>query len=203
MWKPFLTSLTLYLLTACSSALPQSPTPTSTPTPTPTPIPWPDKIDALRAYILTQRDHPPTAGFWSGPIYTLRFPDGDCHQIRLYNWCCTWDIPYKMSELAAWMDRSGLRNHNWTGWADPKITGMGRYDYYRNPEDGWGFYDVARMMYSSCGARGPQSACGHVLCVDRNGTVPKVIPEGQSLYVDPNNRNQVCPWLREEGTGTV
>jgi hypothetical protein len=163
-------------------------------------MPWAEKVDALRAHILSGPTSTKNAGFWSGPIYQLSFPDNDCHQIRLYNWCCTHDVPYKMAGIAAWIDSQGIRNYTRTRFEDGRYYNLG---YYRDPEDGWGFYDVARMTYGPCGNRGPQSACGHVLCVDKNGTIPSnpwKIPEGMSPYIDPNDKNRVCPWL---GNGTM
>jgi hypothetical protein len=202
MWKPILTGLTLSLLTTISSALPQSPSLTTTSTPTPTPIPWSEKVDAFKKYLLTQTNTGKNAGFWSGPTFTLRFPDNDCHQLRFYNWCCTYDIPYKMTEVVAWLDREGVGNYNYTGWSDLQNS-AGRYGFYRDPDDGWQFYDVARMLYSQCGVRGPQSACGHIWCTAPDGkTLPKY-PEGSNPYVDPNNRNRVCPWLKANGTENV
>jgi hypothetical protein len=195
MWNPNLSSLTLFLLSACSSALPQAPAPT------PSAVPWAEKVDALRAYILSQPTSLKNAGFWSGPEYKVRFPDNDCHQIRLYNWECTYDVPYKMAGIAAWIDSQGFRNYNRTAF---ETTNYYNYGYYRDPDDGWGFYDVARLTYGPCGNRGPQSACGHDYCTYKNGTrwFDGTFPEGMSPYQDPNDKNQVCPWLRDRETGT-
>ena len=187
-------SFVLFLFSACSSALPQTTAPIQPA------MPWPEKVDTVRAYMLSQPTSSKNAGF-GRPIYTIPFADNDCHQIRLYNWECTIDILYQMPAIAAWMDSQGFRNK--TGFDDPGFHG---YGYYRNPEDGWGFYDIATMMYGPCGNRGPRSACGHLMCTEKNGTLlgyPWNIPEGMSPYVDPNNRDRVCPWLREGTPGTM
>jgi len=194
MWKLTVRNLTLLLLSACSSALPQDPAPT------PSAIPWAQKVDALRAHILSQPSSTKNAGFWNGPAYQLSFPDNDCHQIRLYNWECTYDVPYKMPGIAAWMDSQGFRDDNRTRFDDTRYY---NYGYYRDPADGWAFYDVARMTYGPCGNRGPQSACGHIWCTEKNGTIVGHVPEGMSPYADPNDKSRVCPWLRDSKTGTA
>lgn len=181
-------SLAAFLHT--TTALPQA-----TPTPTPTPIPWATKVAALRAHVLAQPTSLDNAGWSKGPAYQVPFPDGDCHQIRLYNWDCSDSIPYKMSAIAAWIDSSDFASLNYTRFEDLRWYSLG---YYRDPDDGWAFYDVARMTFGACGNRGPQSACGHVYCTDVNGgQYPGSVPAGATPWVNPNNRDRVCPWLRE------
>jgi hypothetical protein len=78
------------------------------------------------------------------------------------------------------------------------------YGRYVDPDDGWDFYGEARLSFGACGNRGPQSSCGVGWCVDGEGESAGsggvVVPEGQSPYVDPNDRNNLCPWLKGNGS---
>ncbi|KAH7383943.1 hypothetical protein BKA66DRAFT_89021 [Pyrenochaeta sp. MPI-SDFR-AT-0127] len=180
------------------NGLPQAATSTEpTPTPSAAVIPWTSKIDALRSYILEQPDQNATKGFWYGPGIQKNFTDGQCLQVRFYNWDCFHDIPYKMRGVVEWLDISGVRDI--AGISDPFR--YYTYGYYVDPDDGWTFYNEARLSFGACGNRGPQSSCGVGWCVDESGTFPgsEAVPEGQSPYVDPNNRDNLCPWLRSNG----
>jgi hypothetical protein len=112
-----------------------------------------------------------------------------------------YDIPYKMQGVVNWLDESNLRD------SAPVISDPYRwytYGYYEDPDDGWNFYASARLSFGACGNRGPQSACGVVWCVDKDGNSsgyqpPFEIPKGQSPYVDPNNKSNLCPWMKDDG----
>jgi hypothetical protein len=192
------------LLSVCN-ALPQATTTTGpTHSPSVPAIPWSTKVDAFRAYILQQQDRNATKGFGNGPTIQESFADGDCLQVRFYNWDCFYDIPYKMKGVVKALDDSGLRDHG-------PITEPYRfytYNYYSDPGNGWNFYNEARLAFGACGNRGPQSSCGVGWCVDKDGNSAGyspgfVVPPGQSPYVDPNNRDNICPWLKENGTATA
>ncbi|CAI6342174.1 unnamed protein product [Periconia digitata] len=180
-------------LIQASPALPQA-------TPVLTSIPadnWASKVSALRTYILSQPPSLTNAGFSKGPTYQLTFSDGDCHQIRLYNWDCSKSIPYSMRGIANWIDDSDFASYNLTRFEDWRFF---VYGWYRDPDDGFAFYDVARMTWGPCGNRGPQSACGHVYCTDKNGVAvggPGTVPEGENPWLDPNERDRTCEWLKE------
>ncbi|KAF2032081.1 hypothetical protein EK21DRAFT_61695 [Setomelanomma holmii] len=190
------TQVLLALLTTACSAFAQT-LPTLTPTPSPSSIPWSTKIDTLRAYILTHPEQNATKGFWNGPSLQLTFPDTSCLQVRFYNWDCFFDIPYKMRGVVAYLDSINARDM-------APITDTYRfytYGYYVDPDNGWRYYDEARLSFGACGNRGPQSSCGVGWCVDQNGNGPGwnatfVVPEGESPYVDPNSRDNICPWLK-------
>lgn len=94
------------LLTTCyaSPRTPRSTGPSTTPTVSP--IPWPTKIDTFRAYILQQPDQNGTEGFGHGPFLRKTFDDGQCLQLDLYDWECTYEIPYKMRGIAEWLENS-------------------------------------------------------------------------------------------------
>jgi hypothetical protein len=192
------------LLSVCN-ALPQATTTAApSPSPTVTAIPWATKIDAFREYILQQPDQNATRGFVNGPTIQKSFADGECLQVRFYNWDCFYDIPYKMRGVAKALDDSGLRDRQ--PIAD--VYRFYTYDYYSDPDNGWNFYNESRLSFGACGNRGPQSACGVGWCVDRDGkssgyTPGFVVPVGQTPYMDPNNRDNVCPWLRDNGTATA
>jgi len=188
-----LTTLPLILTSSFALAHPQA-----SPTPSPTPIPWSTKLAQLRTYILSQPTLNATAGYYSGPSLQLTYPDNTCLQIRFYNWNCAHDIPYKPSGVAAWLDSTGMAKQP-DDYVFDDAYRFYVYGYYRDPDDGFGFYDAARLTFGGCGNRGPQSACGMTWCVDGEGGRPEV-PEGEDPWVDPNERDGLCPWLRN---GTV
>ena len=193
------------LLSVCN-ALPQPATPAAQPyTPSKADTPWATKYDAFREYILQQPDQNATKGFSSGPSLQKTFDDGECLQVRFYNWNCFNDIPYKMRGVAKWLDDTNVRNNSQTIWDPYRYY---TYGYYADPDNGWNFYASARLSFGACGNRGPQSACGVVWCVDKDGKSSGYapgfeVPKGQSPYVDPNNRDNLCPWLRDNGTASV
>lgn len=159
------------------------------------PIPWPTKIEAFRAYILQQPDQNATKGFGYGPFLRKTFDDDQCLQLGLYNWDCTYEIPYKMHGVIKWLDNTIPRD------ADPVWDTFRYYvyGYYIDPDDGWDFYGESRLSFGACGNRGPQSSCGVTWCTDRNGNSAGanagMVPGGGNPYVNPNNRNRLCPWL--------
>ncbi|KAH7075192.1 hypothetical protein FB567DRAFT_536328 [Paraphoma chrysanthemicola] len=178
-----------------ATALPQaSPTPSPSSLPT---IPWSTKLAEFRAHILTQPTLLGAPGFGYGPGIQLTFADTSCLQVRLYNWDCNFAIPYKPAGIVSWLDSV----------APGPITDPFRYYVYGryvDPDDGWDFYGEARLAFGACGNRGPQSSCGVGWCVDAEGKSSGqgevVVPEGQSPYVDPNSRDNLCPWLRGNAT---
>lgn len=192
------------LLGMCN-AIPQTVTsPALSRTPSVAVIPWEIKIDALHAYILQQPDQNATKGFGNGPSLQNTFDDGDCLQVRFYNWNCNYDIPYKMRGVAKWLDDTNVRNNNQTIWDPYRYY---TYGYYTDQDNGWNFYGEARLSFGACGNRGPQSSCGVAWCVDKDGNSSGyspsiVVPKGQTPYVDPNNRDNLCPWLRGNGTAS-
>lgn len=188
---------------ALASAMPQAAIITTSPppsTPTTEPIPWATKIDQFRTYLLSQPDTNATKSR-GGPSFQGRFSDGDCLQIRFYNWDCNHDIPYKMRGVVKWLDDEELRGGDGGGdkyrWY---VSG-----YYVDPDDGWNFYNSARLSFGFCGNRGPQSSCGNNYCVDKNGRSDwghegMDVPAGQTPWMDPNDRNRLCVWLRDTPT---
>jgi hypothetical protein len=192
------------MLKSCDAMPQASATATVPPTPSATTISWATKIDELRAYILQQPDRNATKGFSSGPSLQKTFVDGQCLQVRFYNWNCLYDIPYKMRGVVKWLDETNVRD------SAPVISDPYRwytYGYYEDPDDGWNFYASARLSFGACGNRGPQSACGVVWCVDKDGNSsgyqpPFEIPKGQTPYVDPNNRSNLCPWMQDDNAMT-
>jgi len=110
-----------------------------------------------------------------------------------------------MRGVAKWLDDTNVRNNSQTIWDPYRYY---TYGYYADPDNGWNFYASARLSFGACGNRGPQSACGVVWCVDKDGKSSGYapgfeVPKGQSPYVDPNNRDNLCPWLRDNGTASV
>ncbi|KAH5297409.1 hypothetical protein HBI17_204000 [Parastagonospora nodorum] len=198
MWSsPIATFSSLILIAsvlATCLGMPQAAS-TSTAVPTASPIPWSTKIEAFETYVLEQPDQNASKGFGRGPFLRKTFDDGVCLQIGLYDWDCNHEIPYKMRGVAKWLHDNISRD------ADP-IWDTYRYyvyGYYADPEDGWNFYGASRLSFGACGNRGPQSSCGVTYCVDQNGTTvgqPELVPEGQTPWMDPNDRNRLCPWLR-------
>jgi hypothetical protein len=192
-------------LLGLSNALPQATaTAASSATPSASAIPWATKIDAFREYILQQPDQNATKGFFNGPTITKTFVDGDCLQVRFYNWDCFYDINYKMRGVAKALDDSGLRSSTPISDQFHFYT----YNYYADPDNGWTFYNEAHLTFGACGNRGPMSSCGVGWCVDKDGnssgyTPGFVVPAGQNPYVDPNNRDNLCPWLKDNGTATA
>jgi hypothetical protein len=159
---------------------------------------WETKLNLFREYILQQPNPNGTKGFWQGPSLEKTFPDGECLQVRLYDWDCLHDISYKMRGIVNWLDNNVPRANNpiWDAYR------YYAYGYYTDPDNGWDFYGSSRLSFGACGNRGPQSSCGMVWCVDKegnsSGAVPQFsIPKGQSPYVDPNNRDRLCSWLRD------
>jgi len=182
------------LLRVCD-ALPQATT--SAAPPSTTTIPWETKIDALREYVLQQPDQDAKKGR-NGPLLQKTFADGECLEIRFLDWDCSFDIPYKMRGVAKWLDDINVRNED-PIWDPYRYY---NYGYYVDPDNGWNFYGEARLSFGACGNRGPQSACGQQWCVDKDGHtvgVPQV-PEGGNPYVDPNDRSNLCLWLRSNTT---
>jgi hypothetical protein len=183
------------------NAVPWAATSTApSPTPSMTVIPWETKIKAFREYILQQPDQNAALGFGYGPYFRKTFADGECLQLGLYNWDCNYEIPYKMRGVAKWLDDNISRDNDpiWDPWR------YYVYGYYVDPDNGWNFYAEAHLSFGACGNRGPQSSCGNRWCLEKNGnktTVPQV-PKGQTPYGDPNDRNSLCPWLRDNGTAS-
>lgn len=108
-----------------------------------------------------------------------------------------------MRGVVAWLDSTGVANmSDDTVMKDPYRWFV--YGNYADLDSGWNFYGVARVSFGGCGNRGPQSACGMNWCVDREGKSAGYgdvrVPEGESPYVDPNNRDNLCPWLKGNGT---
>jgi hypothetical protein len=106
--------------------------------------------------------------------------------------------PTKSKGIANWLDNNVPRAYSpiWDSYR------YYAYGYYTDPDDGWDYYGSSRLSFDACGNRGPQSSCGVVWCVNTegnsSGTVPQFpIPKGESPYVDPNDRNRICPWLRD------
>lgn len=186
------------LLGVCSATLQTTTVVAPLPAPSVVITPWESKIDALREHILQQPDQNATKGFSYGPGIQKTFPDSECLQVRFYNWDCFYDIPYKMRGVAKWLDDTSVRNIQ--GISDPYR--YYTYGRYVDPDDGWDFYGEARLSFGACGNRGPQSSCGVGWCVDKDGVFPGVsaVPQGQSPYVDPNNKDNLCPWLRDNRT---
>ncbi|KAH7406345.1 hypothetical protein DE146DRAFT_630993 [Phaeosphaeria sp. MPI-PUGE-AT-0046c] len=190
---------------ALASALPQA-TPVSILPPAATlttdPIPWATKVDELRAWMLDQPDQNATKSR-GGPRFQKTFADGDCLQIVFLDWDCNHDLPYKMRGVAKWLDDEHLRGGD--GGGDKYRWYL--YGYYVDPDDGWTFYNSARLSFGFCGNRGPQSSCGVNYCVDKNGRTDwghegMNVPAGQTPWMDPNERNRLCPWLRDNSTIT-
>jgi hypothetical protein len=205
MWKSPLKILSggilISSLAGICNAMPRAATSAAlSPTPSMAVISWEAKIDALREYILQQPDQNATKGL-SGPSLQKTFADGECLQVRFYNWDCFHDIPYKMRGVVKWLDDTNVRNNSQT-IGDPYRYYL--YGYYADPDNGWNFYAEARLTFGACGNRGPQSACGVGWCVDKEGKYPEraQVPEGQTPYVDPNNRDNLCPWLKGNGTAS-
>jgi hypothetical protein len=186
------------MLVLCNALLQATTIAASSSVPSPT-ISWETKFDLFREYILQQPTRNATKGFWQGPSLQKTFSDGECLQIRLYDWDCTYDIPYKMKGIVNWLDNNVPRT-------DSPIWDTYRYytyGYYIDPDNGWDFYGSSRLSFGACSNRGPQSSCGVVWCVDKQGNSSGAssqfpIPKGQSPYVDPNDRNRLCPWLRND-----
>lgn len=191
----------LSLLAQCN-AIPQAVSSTAlSPSSSSVAILWKTKVDALRDYILQQPDQNATKGFWNGPALQQTFSDGECLQVRFYNWDCNHDVPYKMRGVATWlMDTIGRENIRGISDAYRFYT----YGRYVDPDDGWNFYGVSRLSFGACGNRGPQSSCGTVMCLKEDGAIPGVdgVPKGQNPWMDPSNRDRLCPWLKGNGTGT-
>ena len=190
--------LTSSLLTVCN-AMPRPETLATLSSPrSVAAITWEAKIDALREYILQQPDQNATKGFWNGPSLQKTFDDGQCLQVRFYNWDCSYDVPYKMRAVAKFLDDTNVRSNNQTIWDPYRYY---TYGGYVDPDNNWNFYGVSRLTFGACGNRGPQSACGELWCVDKNGnssgTPGFTVPSGQNPYLDPNNRNNICPWLQD------
>jgi hypothetical protein len=192
-------SLVSFLVGTCFANPQVATTTTISPTPSTSAIPWPTKIEAFQSYILDQPDRNASKGFGYGPFLRKTFNDGECLQIGLYNWDCQHEIPYKMSGVAKWL------NNTITHDVDP-IWDAYRYyvyGYYVDPDDGWNFYGASRLSFGACGNRGPQSSCGVTYCVDEQGKTvgdPALVPKGETPYLDPNDRNRLCPWLRGNAT---
>lgn len=191
-----------YFIIAVCNAIPQDtviPTETVSATPTPTPISWDTKVDDFRSYVLQQPDRNATRGFWQGPAIQKTYPDSSCLQIRFYNWDCNYEIPYKMRGVIKWLDGTNIRKEPDAIWDKYRYYTYGRYV---DPDDGWDFYGEARLSFGACGNRGPQSSCGVGWCVNATGVFPgtESVPTGVSPYVDPNNKDNLCPWLRDNGT---
>jgi hypothetical protein len=185
-------------LAGLCNALPQATTSTTlAPIPSATVIPWETKVDGLHEYVLQQPDQNATQGFWNGPSLTKTFADGECLQIRFYNWDCFHDITYKMRGVTKFLDDTNVRSNNQTIWDRYRYY---TYGYYADPDNGWNFYAVAHLSFGACGNRGPQSACGVIWCVDKEGKTVSEVPQGQTPYVDPNNRSRICPWLSDNET---
>jgi hypothetical protein len=208
MWNSPLTPISNVLLMGFLlkpiKALSQPPIPSSTPS-LPT-IPWSAKVDEFRSFILQQPDQLARKGFCTGPVLQKTFEDTSCLQIILCNYNCFNEIPYKMRGVAAWFDSLDLRSD--PIWDTYRYY---QYGYYTDPDNGWKFYDQARLTFGACGNRGPQSSCGPLYCVDGNGaTVGTIcgnetngescVPEGQTPWIDPSERDRICPWLRSNGT---
>jgi hypothetical protein len=179
------------------------------PSPSPIPtIPWSTKVFQFHSFILAQPDRNASLGFCNGPLLRLTFADTSCLQINLCNYNCQNAIPYKMRGVATWFDSLNLSSSPDPIWDAFRYY---QYGYYADPDDGFSFYDQARLTFGACGNRGPQSACGVLYCVDGEGqTVQKAcaegvvgscVPKGQTPYMDPNDRDRVCKWLRGNGTG--
>jgi hypothetical protein len=182
------------LLVGVCNSLPQVTTSTApSPTPTVPVIPWETKFDAFRDFLLQQPDQNATKGFGSGPYLRKTFDDGECLQMGLINWDCTYELPYKMRGVVKFFDDMNIRNSDpiWDPWR------YYNYGYYVDPDDGWNYYGSSRLSFGACGNRGPQSSCGHLYCVDKEGKTPEnsQVPEGQTPWMDPNRRSRLCPWL--------
>jgi hypothetical protein len=212
MWNSRLNPLTSVLATVIAlnpiPALSQSTIPS--PTPSTSTIPWSTKVDLFRSFLLQQPDQIAHKGFCTGPVLQKTFADTSCLQIILCNYNCFNEIPYKMRGVAAWFDSLDLRSNADPIWDAYRYY---QYGYYADPDDGWRFYDQARLTFGACGNRGPQSSCGPLYCVDAKGaTVGTVcgdgtnlescVPKGQTPWLDPNDRDRLCPWLRGNGTGS-
>ncbi|KAL5113141.1 hypothetical protein ACEQ8H_008993 [Pleosporales sp. CAS-2024a] len=191
--------LVLVLSSTICLAMPQVATTTSS-TPSVSPaIPWPEKIQAFRSFLVAQPDQNATKGFCTGPTLSKTFDDGECLQMRLCNWDCSYEEPYKMRGVVQWLDDTIPRDSDpiWDPWR------YYEYGYYKDPDDGWSYYDTARLSFGACGNRGPQSACGVVYCVGKDGKPVNdaaSVPQGQTPWLDPNDRNRLCPWLRNNET---
>lgn len=193
-------AISIASLLGASTALPQA-TATTSPSSTPSAalIPWSTKIASFRAFIAAQPDTPAIHGFYNGPDLQQSFSDGTCLQIRFYNWDCFHDIVYKAAGVVKFLDSTGAANLP----EDTVMTNGTRgyqEDYYVDPDDGWNFYGVTHLTFGGCLNRGPQSSCGMTFCVDKDGnsagyTPGFVVPAGQCPYIDPNNKDQLCPWL--------
>jgi hypothetical protein len=176
--------------------------------PSPSPIPWSTKVSQFHSFILAQPDQNASLGFCTGPLLRFTFSDTSCLQMNLCNYNCQHMLPYKMRGVAAWFDSLNLSSSTDPIWDTYRYY---QYGYYADPDDGFDFYGQARLTFGACGNRGPQSACGVLYCVDGEGqTVQracgeggtgKCVPEGETPYVDPNERYRVCKWLRGNETG--
>jgi len=197
MWKDLSTirsGIVLSFLVGLCQSVPQAATSTVlSPTPTAVDIPWTTKFDAFREFILRQPDQNATKGFASGPYFKKTFDDGQCLQMGLINYDCHYELPYKMRVVVQFFDSLGIRN------SDPIWDRYRYYAYgpYADPDDGWDFYGSARLSFGACNNRGPQSSCGNLWCHTKEGKNPAVsdVPEGQTPWMDPNNRSRLCPWL--------
>lgn len=165
------------LLTACCAFQQAASSGILTPLLSASAIPWSTKIDALRTHVLEQPDQNATKGFGYGPSIQKTFDDGQCLQIRFYNWDCLFDIPYKMKGVAKWIDDAGIRDTDsiWDAYR------YYLYGGYADPGNGWNFYGESRLTFGACGNRGPQSACGVGFCVNRTGVFPGSAPAGEPL----------------------
>jgi hypothetical protein len=198
--------LFMAILMIPSVALSQSSTPPPTPS-SPT-IPWFTKVDQFHNFILEQPDQTAHKGFCTGPVLQKTFADTSCLQIILCNYNCFNEVPYKMRGVAAWFDSLDLQSIPDPIWDPYRYY---QYGYYMDPDDGWRFYDQARLTFGACRNRGPQSSCGPLYCVDGKGTTVgtacangtesgSCVPMGQTPWIDPNDRDRLCPWLRGSET---
>jgi hypothetical protein len=164
----------------------------------------PEKFHAFRDYIYYLPDTNVSHNYalpGDTPTFQMKFADGDCLQLQYYNTDCVQDILYKTRGALNFLDSLG-----WGSMNDPWPNAYTYFNtgYYEDPDDGWNFYYAPIITFGKCGNQGPQIFCTLAWCKDKEGnsglyTPGFVVPKGQNPIVDPNNKDNLCPWLKEGG----
>jgi hypothetical protein len=171
---------------------------------TPTPISMPVKFAAFRNYISNLPDTNATHNYAlgaDGPTFQQKYADGDCLEVRYYNRDCIRNILYKTRGVLNFLDTLG-----WATMTDPWPDQYNYFNtgYYEDPDDGWTFYYTPWITFGKCGNKGYVDLCSVTWCRDKEGksglTDPDFfVPKGGNAILDPNDRDSLCPWLKEGG----
>jgi hypothetical protein len=192
------TAFTITSLLGLCTALPA--------TPTSSPIPMPVKYQAFRNYISTLPDTNATHNYAlgaAGPTFQQTYADGDCLEVRYYNRDCIRNILYKTRGVLNFLDTL------WWSYTDAPWPGDAytyfQTGYYEDPDDGWDFYYTPYITFGKCGNKGYLDLCSVTWCKDKNGnsglTDPNFyVPKGANAILDPNDKDSLCPWLKEGGS---